>query len=450
MQADRDRFGAPLSVGASSYWCNLAGRDSAPLPALRGDHSADAVIVGGGFTGLSAALHLSRTFPEHRILLLEAARVGYGASGQNSGLLLPFINGAVRIVEDLLRQERVEDARQVYQETSAGVGIIEELIAEHELDCEWERVGSMRAALTPRHERQLERERQMYAALGVEAEWVPRAAIRPRVDPAKYRGALHVGSGAMLHPGKLAREVLALVRARGVEVHEESPVTEITPGASVTVRTPSACVRAPALFLATNAYTAQLGMFRRRILPVHCYSIATEPLSDAQLESLEWHDRRFFIDPRAFFELFRLTRDNRIIHNGGNAFYCWGGAVSDGAGHRDFARLERALHRTFPALGPISITHRWVGHVGFTLDMVPTLGVHGAARNVFFAGGYSGHGVPPAFLAGRLLRDLYAGEPLPSALDFVRDRSLPPSAPEPLNSVGFALLKRYLRWTDSR
>jgi glycine/D-amino acid oxidase-like deaminating enzyme len=88
--------------------------------------------------------------------------------------------------------------------------------------------------------------------------------------------------------------------------------------------------------------------------------------------------------------------------------------------------------------------------VGFTLDMIPTVGAETPARNLFFAGGYSGHGVPPAFLAGRLLRDLYAGEPLPSALEFIHDRRLSPSAPEPLNSIGFALFKRYLRWADSR
>jgi glycine/D-amino acid oxidase-like deaminating enzyme len=408
------------------------------------------VIVGGGYTGLSTALHLTETFPEHRILLLEAARVGCGASGKNSGLVLPFIHGAEEMVRALLRAQRVEEARQVYQETSAGIGIIEGLVTTQGLDCEWERVNCMRAALTDRQQRRLEREREMYAALGVEAEWVPPAALRPRVDPASYRGALRIAAGGMVHPGKLAREVRRLVQARGVQIFEDSPALEIVPGSTVTVRTPAGSVRAPALVLATNAYTGQLGMFRRRILPLHSYSIATEPLSDAQIETLAWHDRQSFFDVRAFFELFRLTGDNRIIHSGGDAFYRYNGAVDDGKSHPDYARLERALRRTFPALAPVSITHRWVGHVGLTLDMAPTFGAHGPSRNIFFAGGYSGHGVPVAFLAGRLLRDLYAGEPLPPALDFIHDRRLPPSPPEPLISIGFALYKRYLRWADSR
>ncbi len=449
-ERDRNVPGPPLPLKSGCYWIESAAGDTPHPKALRGDQTADAVVVGGGFTGLSAALHLAETFPEHRILLLEAGRVGCGASGQNSGLVLPFIGGAERIVRDLLRSQQTEEARQVYEETSAGIGMIEDLVTMHDLDCEWERVDLMHAALTARHERQLERDREMYAALDIEARWVPAAAVRPRVDPAKYRGALRITAGGMVHPGKLAREVRGLVQARGVHIYEDTPVLEITPGSSVTLRTPAGSVRAPALFLATNAYTGQLGMFRRRILLVNSCSIATEPLSEAQVEELAWQGRESLMDMRALFQLFRLTRDNRILHSGDNAFYRFGGARFDGTDHPNYARLEDTLRSTFPSLAPVTIAHRWVGHVGLTLDMTPSVGVHGEARNIFFAGGYSGHGVSVAFLAGRLLRDLYAGQPLPRALDFIHNRRLQRTAPEPFNSIGFALYSRYLRWSDSR
>ena len=126
------------------------------------------------------------------------------------------------------------------------------------------------------------------------------------------------------------------------------------------------------------------------------------------------------------------------------------GSPPDEEGHRDYRRLERVFRRLFPALVDVPITHRWAGHVGLTLDRVSTLGAFGPANNIFFAGGYTGHGVSVAVLAGRLLRDLVAGEPLDPMYDFVLNRK-PPRAPgEPLTSLGFSLAKRYMRWEDGR
>jgi glycine/D-amino acid oxidase-like deaminating enzyme len=227
-------------------------------------------------------------------------------------------------------------------------------------------------------------------------------------------------------------------------------VVEIAPGTTVSVRTPRGAVRAPVLVLATNAYTQHLGFLRGRILPIHSFSIATAPLKEAQVAALSWRGRQPFHDAQNFFNLFRLTADNRIVLSGGDAFYYHGGAAVDGEGHRDYGRLERVFRQLFPALADLPITHRWAGHVGLTLDMVPTVGALGPAGNVLFAGGYSGHGVPVAVLAGRLLRDLVAGEPLDPVYDFVLDRKPPRVPGEPLTSLGAGLAKRYMRWADTR
>jgi glycine/D-amino acid oxidase-like deaminating enzyme len=290
----------------------------------------------------------------------------------------------------------------------------------------------------------------MYAALGLDATWLPDNELRQRVDVAGYRGALTVPSSAMINPAKLATGLLALARTSGVQVHEESPVVDITQGTTVGVRTPRGAVGAPVLVVATNAYTHHLGFLRGRILPIHCFSITSAPLTEAQIAALSWGGRQPLYDVRSFFDLFRLTADNRVLLSGGDAFYCYGGAAEDEEGHRDYGRLERDFRRLFPALEDVPITHRWAGHVGVTLDMVPTIGAFGPAHNILFAGGYAGHGVPVAVLAGRLLRDLVAGEPLDPAYDFMLDRK-PPRAPgEPLTSLGFGLAKRYIRWDDAR
>jgi glycine/D-amino acid oxidase-like deaminating enzyme len=256
----------------------------------------------------------------------------------------------------------------------------------------------------------------------------------------------------MINPAKLATGLLALARAGGVEVYEDSPVADIVPGMTVSVRTPRGAVRAPVLVLATNAYTQHLGLdlLRGRILPVHSFSIATAPLTQDQVAALSWRGRQPFLDARRFFDLFRLTADDRILLAGGDAFYYYGGAAIDGEGHHDYGRLERTFRRLFPTLGDVPITHRWVGHVGMTLDTVPTIAAFGPEQNILFAGGYTGHGVPVAVLAGRLLRDLVAGEPLDPVYDFVLNRKPPRIPGEPFTSVGFALSKRYRRREDAR
>ena len=454
---ERDRAPASSFFGPRSHchWIESAGiEDTPPLAPLQGDQTADVVIVGGGYTGLSAALHLAESFPERRIVLIEGARVGYGASGRNCGLVLPFITGAEETVHDLVDEGRIDEARKIFEATSAGIGLIEELVKKRGVDCEWEPVESLYGALTPRHQAKLEREQRTYAALGLEATWLPENELRQRVDVAGYQGALTVPSSTMINPAKLATGLLALARAAGVEVHEESPVVDITAGKTVHVRTPRGSVRAPVLVLATNAYThhlrQNLGFLRGRVLPVHCFSIASAPLTETQIAALSWGGRQPFLDVRSFFDLFRLTADNRILLSGGDGFFYYGGATVDEQGHRDYARLESRFHRLFPALADVPITHRWAGHVGTTLDMTPTIGALGPDRNILFAGGYTGHGVPVAVLAGRLLRDMVAGEPIDPAYDFVLNRK-PPRAPgEPLASLGFALAKRYMRWDDAR
>ena len=349
---------------------------------------------------------------------------------------------------------RIDEARKSFDATSAGMGLIEELVKKRGVECEWEPVESLYGALTPRHQSKLERDQRTYAALGLEATWLPENEMRQRIDVPGFRGALTVPSSTMINPAKLATGLLALARAAGVEVYEESPVLDITGGKTVHVRTPHGAVRAPVLVLATNAYThhlrKHLAFLRGRVLPVHSFSIASAPLSQAQIATLSWGGRQPFFDVRSFFDLFRLTADNRILLSGGDGFFYYGGATLDERGHRDYARLESRFRRLFPAVAEVPITHRWAGHVGTTLDMTPTIGALGPDRNILFAGGYAGHGVSVAVLAERLLRDMIAGEPIDSAYDFVLNRK-PPRAPgEPLTSLGFALAKRYIRWNDAR
>jgi gamma-glutamylputrescine oxidase len=454
-RGERTNYSAPagsfFAARSDCPWIESADiEDSPPLAPLHGDQTADIVIIGGGYTGLSAALHIAERFPARRTVLLEGTRVGFGASGRNCGLVLPFTNGAEKTAHDLVGAGRVEEARRVFDVTSAGVGLIKELVGQRGLDCEWEPVETLIGALTSRHVAYLERDHAMYAAMGLESTWLTDSELRQRVDVSGYRAALSVPSSAMVNPAKLATGLLGLARAAGVEVHEESPVVDIVQGRTVRVGTSAGSVTAPVVVLATNAYSGHLGFLRGRILPITCFSIASAPLTDVQIESLSWGGRQPFLDPRSLFDLFRLTADNRVLLSGGNGFICRDGAAEDERGHPDYGRLEQRFRHLFPALADVPITHKWSGHTGVTVDMVPTIGAFGPDRNLLFAGGYSGHGVSVGVLAGRLLGDLVAGEPLDPAFDQIVDRKPRRVPAGPLLTPGFDIAKRFIRWDDAR
>jgi glycine/D-amino acid oxidase-like deaminating enzyme len=447
-----NRIGRELYGARSNcYWIESTGmEDEQPFDPLEGDMTADVIVIGGGYTGLATALYLSEAFPERKIIILEAARIGYGASGRNDGLVSPLTSGAEDIIDDFIEKGDYEKARKVHDTTSAGIGLIEDLIGRHKIACEWEKRANLVAAVTERQVALLEEEQRRNKLMGLETELLGSAELWSLMNIEGYKAAITAPAGGMLNPAKLARGMIPPLQSKEVTIYEGSPVTQILPGRKVTVRTPTGSATADAAVLATNAYTSRLGFFRGRIIPVHTFNIATEPLTDKQLESLNWQNRSPIHDVRNFFELFRLTADNRIIQSGGDGFYYYGEGLGEDENHPDCDRLERNLFVRFPMLEGLRVTHRWCGHVGLTLDRTPTVGVTGASKNIYYGLGYSGHGVPVAFLAGKLICDLYAGNPIDPAYDFIINRKPPASPPEPVRSIGFALYKRYLRWADSR
>jgi len=188
-----------------------------------------------------------------------------------------------------------------------------------------------------------------------------------------------------------------------VRVFERSPLERLDDGDPAIVRTPSGTVRARTAVIALNAYGAALGFMPRRILPVHTYIVLTEPIADGDLEEIGWGARRTSLETaRNFIHYFRLTADNRILFGGDDAKLYWRGGLRD-IDRTCFEGLEHAFRSFFPSLEHVRFTHRWGGPVAVTLDMFPAFGASGARRNLFYAAGYSGHGVSLANYAGRIM-----------------------------------------------
>ena len=406
------------------------------LPPLGGDVVADIAVVGGGLTGVSTAWHLSLRFPDRRIVLLEARALANGASGRNGGQVLNWINGVEPRQPAMLRR--------VYETTRRGIDLLETLAAASALDAGFARDGCLEVCTSARSADAAEQRVARWAQWGVPLRWLPRSAV-----------GVHGAHGAVLDPSAGRVNAAALLRglrptllARGVGLYEQTPVTRIDEGATLTLHTPGGTVRAPLVVLATNAYTPQLGFFRHGILPLHSHVVATNPLPPARWAAMGWGAHAGFSDDLDRIAYGCRSPGGRLVFGGGdNAAYSYRFGSSPVFG--DAARaapacaaIERRLRGYFPGLVGEPIAQRWSGPLAITFDRICSMGVTGPHRNVYYALGYSGHGLALAALAGEVLSDLYAGNHEPwRDLPFYQ-KALPYIPPEPLRWIGYQLYTR--------
>ena len=419
-----------------SCWLDEAA-PYAPLPPLQRAEVADVAIIGGGFTGVSTAWHLSQRFPERRIVLLEARALANGASGRNGGQALNWINGVE--VDD------PESARRIYGVTRSGIDLIADLVERYRLDAGFDRRGCLQVYTSAPGAEKAHARVEFLRAAGIPVEWVDAAASG--VNGA--HGGVRDPSAARVNGAAFLRGLRAVLVDQGVAVYEQTPVRTVEEGATIALHTPHGSVRAAAVVLATNAYSAGLGYFADRILPLHSHVIATAPLSDEIWSKLGWDAHHGFSDDLDRIAYGCRTAAGRLVFGGGgnDAYaYLYGGRtafpLTSARAGASFAALERHLHAYFPATAGTPITHRWSGTLDITLDRVCSMGVRGAHRNVYYALGYSGHGIALAMLAGRVLTDLYSDDPTPwRDLPFYQ-RAMPRLPPEPLRWLGYHLYTR--------
>jgi glycine/D-amino acid oxidase-like deaminating enzyme len=412
--------------GASSV---IPAATGATCPPLQGDTAADLAIVGGGLTGLVTSIAVRDRWPGRRIVLLEAGACGSGASGRNAGMAVGGCSIELDALEALLG---TAGARRSAAWLAEGPRLVAAMARRVGAAGAVEETGTLALARTARQERWQRSLATVYARLGVEAEVLDAAAVRREVASPLYRSGFHVRAGHLLvDPLRLVVALRAAALAAGVVVHENTPVTGVTEGQVLRLATPGGTVSAPAMVLATNAYSPRLGFFRNRVAPVHVACVATAPLAPPTRAALGWARRQALWEEGRVYHFFRLTPDDRVLIGGGGAAYHAGdGLVHDGT--RDFERLGAALRRIFPVLEGVAITHAWSGPVAFARDFLPSIGVTGAARNIYHALGYSGSGVALSHLAARLVCDLYSGEPVDEGGRFLVDRRFPTLLAGPL------------------
>ena len=382
--------------GAAPTWYEASARTHPTWPALDGDARADVCVIGGGYTGLSCALHLAER--GYRTVLLEARRIGNGASGRNGGQLG---SGHRRDQFTLERELGDERARLLWSLAEEAKALARERVARHGIDCDL-KSGIAIAAHRPRHARALVHEAEhLRSRYGYDRiDVLDRSALRAEVASDGFHGGLMDRGAGHLHPLDYARGLARAASEAGVDIREGSPVTGLTPGAPCTVSACPHAVKADAVVLACNGY---LDAFDpgcgKRVMPINNFILATEPLGAERARALIPNDVAV-VDTRFVVNYFRLSADGRLLFGGGET-------TSSRLPADPGPLVRRCMLRIFPQLADVRVDHAWGGTLAITRTRMPSIGR--LEGGLYYGQGYSGHGVALATLGGALIAEAIAG-----------------------------------------
>jgi glycine/D-amino acid oxidase-like deaminating enzyme len=430
------------------FWLDQAGAPR-PGPPLEGEHTADLVIVGGGLTGLWAALLAREEDPAREVVLLEGERIAFGASGRNGGFMSASLthgieNGIARWPEEMPVLERIA------RENFSAVG---DTIARHGIDAGLEETGELSFATAPYQVEYLPEMVETARFYGWAAEALDAEAARAEVNSPTYHGAISLpDSCAVLDPARLAWGLADASRAAGVRLFERSQVTRLDrDGHGVVARTAAGRVRARRAILATSAFPPLVRAIRRYVVPVWDYVLVSEPLDSAQREAIGWKRRQGLADLANQFHYYRLTRDDRILWGGYDAIYNFRNAMGPHLDQRPatFELLAGHFFETFPQLEGLRFTHGWGGAIDTCSRFSVMFGQALGGRAIYCVG-YTGLGVGASRFGAQVALDLAAGrETERTLLEMVNSKPLP-FPPEPLRWGAITLTRRALAKADRR
>lgn len=407
---------------------------------LTGSVTADLLVVGAGYTGLWTALHAAQRNPNQKVVLVDAQRVGWAASGRNGGfvdasLTHGIANGKARWPNE------IETLDAMGLENLDGMAADIDRLG---IDAEWQRTGMLSVATEPHQVQWLQE-----AADDGEGRFLDKDAVRAEVaSPTYLAGLFSAESTAIVNPAKLVFELARACAEAGVTIFEHTNVTAMDgSGGTMTFSAGNGTITADRAVLATNVFPSLILRNRLATVPVYDYVLATEPLTDEQLGRIGWADRQGIGDCANQFHYYRLSADNRIVWGGYDAIYHFGRKVKPAYEDRPASYRLLASHFfiTFPQLTDVRFSHRWAGAIDTSTRFCAHWGLARGGR-VAYVNGFTGLGVGAARFAADVCLDLLDGRPTKrTELEMVRKRPLP-FPPEPLASIGI----QATRWSLDR
>ncbi|MBC9824196.1 FAD-binding oxidoreductase [Terrabacter sp. MAHUQ-38] len=384
----------------TSYWLDTAPQGSPARSRTGVEGRTDVAVIGGGLTGVVAALHLARRGA--KVHLFEQHTVGFGASGRNGGMATTGMSVGIRQAVETMG---FDTAVRRYNAYTEAIDLIEKLVTEEQIDCDFGRPGKLNLASKAAHYQGFEKTAELLnSRLGGETQLVPRAELRREIGSDAFHGGMVEPKSASLHVGKYIRGLGDAAERAGVMIHEQAPVLRLTRRGSGghDLETPRGRIHADQVLLATGAYTRRPFRWQQvRIAPVGSFIIATEPLDRSVCDDI-LPNRRVASDSKNLLNYFRITPDNRLLF-GGRARFAMSNPQSD---EKSGKILRDAMVGFFPQLADARVDYCWGGLVDMSIDRLVHAGMH---DGVYYSMGYAGHGVQMATYMGRRMAEYMSG-----------------------------------------
>jgi glycine/D-amino acid oxidase-like deaminating enzyme len=430
------------ALGSASFGSMWLDMPRPEYPKLTAGLSCDLLVVGGGYAGLWTALHAVERNPGARVVLIEAERVGWAASGRNGG----FVEASITHGAENGKSRWPTEFDQLEKLGLANLDGMQADIGKYAMAVDWERTGMLTVATEP-HQVEWLREG---AAEGDE-QFLDQAAVRAQVDSPTYRAGLFApDTCAIVHPARLVFELARACTEAGVQIFEHTSALSVDRERNgVQVETRTGVIEADQVVLATNVFPSLLKRNRLHTIPVYDYVLATEPLTADQLDRIGWRSRQGIGDSANQFHYYRLSADNRIVWGGYDAVYYFGRRVNPTYEDRPetYRRLAAHFFITFPQLEDVRFSHRWAGAIDTNTRFCAHWGLAGRGR-IAYVNGFTGLGVGAARFAADVCLDLLDGRPTErTELEMVNRKPLP-FPPEPAASIGIQATRWSLDQAD--